>query len=133
VSYKKQETLTLPEHLGSPPFFCLVVHFAHLFSFLCCVVFLCYMCLGPVSCMPNVACVSGLSILDRLDLPFSVTFIFKHKSIVINEVSAEALTTSWMIPSGSNTIIQLELSYSIVFSRRLAVTYHPHGEVCSIQ
>ena len=80
------------------------------------------MCLGPVSCMPNFASVSGLSIPDRLDLRFSVTFIFKHKSIVINEVSAEALTNNWMIPSGSNTIIKLELSYFIVFSRRPAVT-----------
>ena len=88
------------------------------------------MCLGPVSCMPNVARVHCCS------CPFlmvSVTLIFKHKSTVINEVSAEALNTSWMIPSGSNTIIKLELSYSIVFSRCLAVTNNPHGEVLPIQ
>ena len=39
---------------------------AHLFSFLCCVVLCVYVLffLRPVSCMPNVACVFGLSILD---------------------------------------------------------------------
>ena len=42
--------------------FCVVffgeVRVAHLLSFLCCV------CLRSVSCVPNVASVSGLSILD---------------------------------------------------------------------
>jgi len=58
VSIKKQEMLTLCEHLGSPPVFGGVL-VAHLFSFLCVVYFL-----RPVSCVPNVASVSGLSILD---------------------------------------------------------------------
>ena len=35
------------------------VHVAYLFSFLCCV----FVCLRPLSCVPNIACVSGLSIL----------------------------------------------------------------------
>jgi hypothetical protein len=39
---------------------------AHHFSFLCCVVFVSFVCLRPVSCMPNIASVSGLSILDCL-------------------------------------------------------------------
>jgi hypothetical protein len=38
------------------------VRVAHFFSFLYCVVFLCFIC--PVSCVPNDASVFGLSILD---------------------------------------------------------------------
>ena len=34
----------------------------HLFSFLCC--YFCFVCLHPVSCLPNVASVSELFILD---------------------------------------------------------------------
>jgi hypothetical protein len=36
------------------------------FSFLCCVVFLCFVYLSGVSCLSNVASVSGLSIFDCL-------------------------------------------------------------------
>jgi hypothetical protein len=49
------------EHLGSPPVFG-GVRVVHRFSFLCCV--FCFVCLGPVSCIPNVASFSGLSIFD---------------------------------------------------------------------
>ena len=73
VSYKKQERLTLREHLGSPPVFG-GVSVPHLFSILCCVVFLCFICLHPVSYVPNVASFSGLFILT-LPLRFSLTFI----------------------------------------------------------
>jgi hypothetical protein len=38
------------------------VRAAHLSSFLCCVVFLCFVCLRPVSCVLNVASVSEWSI-----------------------------------------------------------------------
>ena len=38
------------------------VSVAHLFRFLCCV--FCFVCLPPVSCAPNVACVSALPTLD---------------------------------------------------------------------
>ena len=44
-------------HLDLPPVFG-GVRVAHLFSFLCCFIFV---CLRPVSCVPNVASVSGLS------------------------------------------------------------------------
>ena len=37
-----------------------VVHL--LLNFLCCIVFLCFVCLRSLSCVPNVASVSGLSI-----------------------------------------------------------------------
>jgi hypothetical protein len=91
VSYKRQELLTLREHLCSPSVFG-GVHVAHLFSFLCCVFLFCLSsscvlctqcsqclwiffvlclvypmftvsldCLRPVSCVPNVTSVSGLS------------------------------------------------------------------------
>jgi len=40
------------------------VRVAHLFSFLRCVFY--FVCLRPVSCVPNVASFSGLSILDCL-------------------------------------------------------------------
>ena len=56
-----QELLIIREHLGSPPVFG-GVRVAHRFSFLCCV--FCFVCLGPVSCVINVASVSGLFILD---------------------------------------------------------------------
>ena len=43
-----------------------VVRVAHLFSFLCCVVLWCFVGLRPVSCVLNIANVSGLSIFDYL-------------------------------------------------------------------
>jgi len=59
VTYKRQELFTLPEHLGFGR-----VRLAHLFSFMCCFVFLCFVCLRPVSCVHNVVSVSGFTILD---------------------------------------------------------------------
>jgi hypothetical protein len=45
--------------------FCSRICVAHLFSFLCCVVFfVLFICLRTVSCVHNVASISGLSILD---------------------------------------------------------------------
>jgi hypothetical protein len=60
VSYKSQEQLTFREYMGSHS---VVggVRVAHIISFLCCV------CLGPDSCVPNVASFSGLS---NIDCPF---------------------------------------------------------------
>ena len=63
VSYKKQELLTLREHLDSSKVFG-GIRVAHVFSFLCCIFD--FVCLHSVSCVPNVAIVSGLSILDYL-------------------------------------------------------------------
>ena len=60
MSDKKQELLTLREHMDSLPVFD-GIRVAHLFSFLCCVYF--FVCLRPVSCVPNVVSFSGLSIL----------------------------------------------------------------------
>ena len=60
----KQELLTIREHLNSFSIFGWL-SIAHLFSFLCC--YYCFVCLRPVSCVPNAASVSELSILD---LPF---------------------------------------------------------------
>ena len=54
-------TASLRQLLDSPPDFWWV-RVAHLFSFLCCV--FCFVFLRTVSCAPNVASVSGLSILD---------------------------------------------------------------------
>ena len=64
--------LTLCEHLGSPPFLGGSVY-AHRVSFLRCVVFLSFVCLRPVSCVHNVAGVSGLFILYCLTYTYSVT------------------------------------------------------------
>ena len=108
VSYKRQELLTLREHLCSPAFFwwgpfCS----SYKFSVLCCVYFLCiwlsvvcaqcYLCLWivhswlplqfsltficPVSCVPYVVCVSRLYILDY---PFSFLkrCILKFKKMI---------------------------------------------------
>jgi hypothetical protein len=74
MSYKRQELLTLREHMVSPPVF---IRYAHLFSFLCdvvfCVLFVFLLslmypmlsvsldCLPPESYVSNVASVSGLS------------------------------------------------------------------------
>ena len=76
MSHKRQEVLILPEHLGSSPVFG-GIHVVHSFSFLCCV--FSSVCLRPVSFVPNVASVSGLSIPD-LPVRFSLTFIYKKKS-----------------------------------------------------
>ena len=61
VSYKRSELIALREHMGSPLVFG-GVRVARCFSFLCYV--LCFVCLRPVSCLPNVANFSRLSILD---------------------------------------------------------------------
>ena len=58
--------LTLRERLGSPRFFC-GVRVGHIFSFQCCVNS--FVCLRPVSSVPNVAIVS-------LDCPFFITPCF---------------------------------------------------------
>jgi hypothetical protein len=50
MSYKKQELLSLREHLGSPPVFG-GAHVAHLVSFLCCALLV---FVHPVSCVSNV-------------------------------------------------------------------------------
>ena len=63
VSYKRQEMLALRENLVSPPIFG-GVHIAQCLGFLYRVVFLCFVCLRHVSCVPNVASVSGLFILE---------------------------------------------------------------------
>ena len=65
MSYKKEELLNRREHLDSPLIFA-GVRVAHLYNFLCCVVFLCFVFLCPVSCVQNAASVSGLSIRDDL-------------------------------------------------------------------
>jgi hypothetical protein len=49
------------------------VHVGHLSSFLCCVVFLCFACIRPMSCVPNVA--SVWIVRSWLPLRFSLTFI----------------------------------------------------------
>ena len=51
---------------------CGMFRVAHLYKFLCHVFY--FVCLRPVSCVPNVASISGLSVLDCL-LRFSLTFI----------------------------------------------------------
>ena len=51
MSYKKQELLTLPEHMGSQPVFERIRLFRIVY-------------LRSVSCVTNVASVSGLTILD---------------------------------------------------------------------
>ena len=56
VSYNKQVLLSLRVNFGSPNL-CLLVGSVHLSIFLCCGV-----CLCTLSCVYNVACVSGLSI-----------------------------------------------------------------------
>ena len=49
---------------GFIPDFLVVVHVARVFSFLCCVFTLFVFVLCLVSCVPNLASFSGLSILD---------------------------------------------------------------------
>ena len=89
MSYKRQEPLTtLRGHLSSPTVFD-GVRVTHFLSFLCCV--FCFVSLRPMSCVPNVASISGLSsshvlctqccqylwiVHSWLFLPFSLTFIY---------------------------------------------------------
>ena len=61
VSYKMQELLPLHVHLGSPAVSG-GIRVAHYFSLLYCIV--CFVFLHPVSYVPTVTCVSGLSVLD---------------------------------------------------------------------
>jgi len=65
MSYKKQELLTLREHVGFHSVFD-EVRVAHFFSFLCYVVF-CFVCLRPVLCVQCCQCPwivqSGLPLL----------------------------------------------------------------------
>ena len=63
MSYQRQELPTLRERLGSYLVFDRV-GVAHLFSYLLCVVSLCFVCLRYVFCVSNVTSVSGLAILD---------------------------------------------------------------------
>jgi hypothetical protein len=89
VSYKKQELLTLCEHLVHPRF---LVRVVHLFNFLCCIFVFClssfcvlcvqccqclwnvpliyinFVCLHSASCVFNVASVSGMSLWFTLTL-----------------------------------------------------------------
>jgi len=55
VSYKRQELLALPKHLSSPPDFG-GVRVTHLFSFLRCVAFLCFVYLCHVPCELSCDC-----------------------------------------------------------------------------
>ena len=73
VSYKKQKSLTLREHLDLPPVFG-GVRVAHLFSFLCCVCR--FVCLRP-----NVASVSWLSIIARS--VFSHVYLVKLRKMYL--------------------------------------------------
>ena len=71
ASYEKQELLALREPLDSPS-----VGFVLLIFLVFCAVFLCF-CLSSssVSCVSNVASVSGLSILD---FPFVFSNVYSH-------------------------------------------------------
>jgi hypothetical protein len=73
VSYKKQKSLTLREHLDLPPVFG-GVRVAHLFSFLCCVCR--FVCLRS-----NVASVSWLSIIARS--VFSHVYLVKLRKMYL--------------------------------------------------
>jgi hypothetical protein len=70
VSYKRQELPTLSKHLSLPPVFYQFVLFI-LFQFS--VLYFCFDCLRPASCVPNVTGVSGPSILD---CPFGFSNVY---------------------------------------------------------
>ena len=100
VSYKKQELLTLRDHLGSLPLFCWGR---------CCSFFICSICLCHVSCVPNVTSFSGLS------LRFTLLFI---ESTYYNKVSPHfllliycSLCLSWTQEDGVFICIRLYLHF----------------------
>ena len=68
MSYK-QQLLTVRKFLVSSPVFVCEVRIAHRFIFLYCVI-----CLNHVSCVPNVASVSGFSILGCSSIFSNVQF-----------------------------------------------------------
>ena len=70
MSNMKQEWPILHEHLSSPRV-CLWVHVPYG------VMLFCLVCHCSVSCVPNVAFVSGLSVLD-----WSLTFVYKRQRLV---------------------------------------------------
>ena len=133
VSYKRQELLTLREHLCSPSVFG-GVHVAHLFSFLCCVFLFCLSsscvlctqcsqclwiffvlclvypmftvsldCLRPVSCVPNVTSVSGLSSSCVLCTQCSQCLWIVHSWMLLQF----SLTFIWFGFMALSTIFQL--------------------------
>ena len=74
----KQEQSTFREHQGSPP----VVWWCSSFYFS--VLWFCFVCLHSVSCVSNVANVSGLSIVLINSLVFSNFYMKYYKSKVIS-------------------------------------------------
>ena len=82
--------------MGSPQFFVV----AHLFSFLCCVVFVCFVYLRPVSWMLNVASVSGLFIfvicLECPMLPVSLDCL--SSSCALNAQCCQCLWIVYLRP-----------------------------------
>ena len=81
VSDKKQELLIIREDSGFTP--CIFVGSVLLIILVICVVFFCFVCLCPVSCVPDVATVSGLSIPD---CPFGFLLRLFYIPSSINEI-----------------------------------------------
>ena len=81
------ELLTSREYLGLLLVFG-GVSVAHLFTFLCCAVFLCvfvvffcFACLRPVSCVPSFPSISGLSILSE-SVPNQYRNIYEYRKCI---------------------------------------------------
>jgi len=82
VLYKRQELLTLREHMGSPPVF-RVVRVAHLFCFLCCVVlFFVFVCLRSVPVSLDCLFLIIPSVFSNIYLP---VFVYLKPTINIVE------------------------------------------------
>ena len=84
---KRQDLFLLREQLGLPPVIG-GVHIAHLFRFLCCVFG--FVCLRSVSCVPDVAGLSGLSILDFL-CGFHFSYVYSVDKILSYVISFDLL------------------------------------------
>ena len=93
--YKRQEMRTIRRHLGLTPFFSVSM----LFIFFCVVLclFFCFVRLRPVFCVPNVASVSGLSILDCpfgfLERLYSMYTLIKKITTRLSYIQTDISTT----------------------------------------
>ena len=90
-----------------------------IFSVLCCVVFLWCVCLRPVSCVPNVTSVSGLSIFDCPMLPVSRDCPF----LIAQCYQCLGIVHFWLLLRFSLTVIW-EYLMEVIHDMRLCTTLY---------
>ena len=88
ISYKKQGKCLPFSSTWIQPWLLVVSVLLIFFNFLCCVVFFCFACFRPVSCVPNVVSFSGLSFLCCLSIFWR---LFQHSTIDQNQITTPCI------------------------------------------